>query len=97
MGKDKKSTKRAGKLFGKISNLQKFINKYEKQFKTLSDRELEVLGLIANGIQNPAIAEHLNISRATVQNHRSNIRKKLAIKDQADYIKYALAFGLVSF
>lgn len=95
MGKEKHD--RAKELFGKVSNLQRFINKFGERYETLTDREVEILTLVANGFKNPEIAEQLNISRPTVQNHRSSIRKKLDIKNQADYIKYALAFGLVSF
>lgn len=97
MGSNEESLNRASKLFGKKSNLHRFINKYEKQFKMLTDRELEVLCLVANEHQNSEIAERLSISRLTVQNHRSRIRKKLLIKNKSDYIKYALAFDLVSF
>lgn len=97
MDRKEESTKLTRALFGKASNLQRFINKYEKQFKTLSNREIEVLTLIASGNTNPAIARELNISRSTAQNHHFSIRKKLSIRNQADYIKYALAFGLVSF
>lgn len=95
-GKEKNS-KRAGELVGKVSNLQRFINKFSEKYETLTDKEVEILALVASGLKNLEIAEQLDISRATVQNHRSNIRKKLDIDSQADYIKYALAFGLISF
>lgn len=97
MEKQEESGKWVMELFGKMSNLQRFIQKYEKQFKKLSEREIEILTLVAEGMKNSAIAGRLEISRATVQNHRAGIRKKIPIKSQADYIKYALAFGLISF
>lgn len=97
MEKQDESVKRVTELFGKVSNLQRFIQKYGKQFKELSKREIEILTLVAGGMKNSAIATRLEISRATVQNHRAGIRKKIPIKSQADYIKYALAFGLISF
>lgn len=97
MGKQEELGKRAMELFGKVSNLQRFIQKYEKQYKELTEREIEILTLVAGGMKNLDIAAHLKISRATVQNHRAAIRKKLSINNQADYIKYALAFGLISF
>lgn len=80
-----------------VSILQQFINKYEGKFNTLTEREVEILTLFAKGINKPAIAKQLNISRLAVQNHRSSIQSKLEIKSQADYMKYALAFGLVPF
>lgn len=92
-----KNSKRARELFGKVSNLQRFINKFSEKYETLTDREVEILALIANGLKNLEIADQLDISQATVQNHRSSIREKLDIDNQADYIKYALAFGLISF
>lgn len=97
MKKRDKSAKPAVNLFRKASGLRRFINKHEKQFETLTNREVEILTLVANGMQNPAIAQKLNISRTTVQNHRTGIRKKLTINSQPDYIKYAFAFGLISF
>lgn len=97
MERQEESGKRVMELFCKASNLQRFIQKYRKQFKELSDREIEILRLVAKGMKNSAIALQLDISRATVQNHRTSIRKKLSITNQADYIKYALAFGLISF
>lgn len=93
----KEPIKKYETLLGKKSNLQKFINKYEGEFSTLTDREVEILTLIAKGINKPAIAEQLNISRLAVQKRRSSIQSKLEIENQADYIKYALAFGLISF
>lgn len=90
-------TNSLSELFDKISSLQQFINKYGEQFDTLTDREVEILALIANGFKNPEIAKKLDIPRSRVQNHRAGIRKKLAIRNQTDYIKYALAFGLISF
>ncbi len=95
-GKEK-NNKCARELFGKVSNLQRFINKFSEKYETLSDREVEILALVAGGLKNLKIAEQLDISQATVQNHRSSIRKKLGIDNQADYIKYALAFGLIPF
>lgn len=97
MTKKEESLIRSQKLFQDASNLQRFIHKYEEKFNKLTDREIEVLTLVAKGLQNPAIAENLDISRSTVQNHRAGIRKKLAVGSQADYIKFALAFGLISF
>lgn len=93
----KEQIKKYETLFGKKTVLQQFINKYEKKFNTLTDREVEILTLIAKGINKSAIAERLNISQLAVQNHRLSIQGKLEIESQADFIKYALAFGLVSF
>lgn len=82
-------------LLKQISRLQQFKKKKRRKFDELTDREIEVLSLVAGGMNNPAIAEDLDISRATVQNHRSNIRAKLDIRNEAEYVKYALAYDLI--
>lgn len=64
--------------------------------RQLSDREVEVLKLIASGLTNARISEELNLSVKTVQSHRSNIRGKLRVRDTLDLIKYAIRSGLVT-
>lgn len=96
MGNEKQG-KRTKLHFGKVSNLQLFIEKYGNQFELLSDKEKEILTLVANGVKNPAIGKHLEISQEAVQTHRLSIQTKLSVKNEADYIKYALAFGLIPF
>lgn len=80
-----------------ISDLHQFRKKEQDRFKELTDREIEVLMLVAEGKKSPAIARQLNISRSTVQNHRARVRHKLNIRNQTEYIKYALAYDLISF
>lgn len=82
-------------LMKQMSRLQHFKEQTAALFDTLTDRETEILGLIAEGMDNPAIAEKLNITRVTVQNHRSHLRSKLKIKNQTEYIKYAVAYDLI--
>lgn len=61
----------------------------------LSDRELEVLDLIAKGLLNKEIAKALYISEKTVKNHISNIFKKLNVSDRTQAAVYALKNNLV--
>ena len=61
----------------------------------LSDREREVLQLIAEGRANREIAEQLFISAKTVEAHRANIQKKLKISGTAELTKFAIIKGLV--
>jgi two-component system response regulator NreC len=61
----------------------------------LTDREREVLQLIAEGYTNREIAEMLHLSIKTVQNHRSKIMKKLDLHDRGDLIKYAIQQGII--
>ena len=61
------------------------------KIQNLSEREVQVLKLIANGITNKAIGEKLFISPKTAEAHRNNILKKLNLKSTADLVKFAIA------
>jgi DNA-binding NarL/FixJ family response regulator len=61
----------------------------------LSDREIEVLKLIANGKDNAVIAADLHISPKTVKNHISNILMKLQIDNRIQAAVYAVRSGIV--
>jgi DNA-binding NarL/FixJ family response regulator len=61
----------------------------------LSDREIEVLKLIANGKENAEIAAELHISPKTVKNHISNILMKLHIDNRIQAAVYAVRSGIV--
>jgi DNA-binding NarL/FixJ family response regulator len=61
----------------------------------LSDREIEVLKLIANGKDNAQIAGELHISPKTVKNHISNILMKLQIGNRIQAAVYAVRSGIV--
>lgn len=61
----------------------------------LSERELEVLKLYAEGKSTREISEHLFISVKTVGTHKQHIFEKLGIKSNADMIKYAIKEGLI--
>lgn len=62
----------------------------------LTDRELEVLRFIADEYSNAEIAERLFISIRTVDTHRRNLLEKLAVKNTAGLVKYALRNGLLN-
>ncbi|SKA81086.1 two component transcriptional regulator, LuxR family [Prosthecobacter debontii] len=57
---------------------------------TLTDRELEVLEMIGQGVATKNIAEKLCISARTVEAHRAHIKDKLAITDGAALVRYAV-------
>ena len=61
----------------------------------LSTRELEVLQSIANGLTNARIAERLSISPKTVDNHRTNLMRKLVVNSSASLIVEAVKSGLI--
>jgi two-component system response regulator NreC len=62
----------------------------------LSEREVDVLRLIARGHTNGEIAEQLYLSVRTVETHRSHIQQKLRLSSRAELVSYALERGLVS-
>ena len=64
-------------------------------FTDLTDRELDVLKLIANGLTNNQIAEKLVISENTVKGHVSNILSKLHLADRTQVAVYAWQSGIV--
>ncbi len=72
------------------------IRSSESLKEIISAREREVLQLIAEGKTVGEIASCLNISKKTVEVHRSQIYNKLGISNMADLIKYAIREGLTS-
>jgi DNA-binding NarL/FixJ family response regulator len=67
--------------------------KGEAQGGTLTQREEEVLRLVARGYVNKEIARHLGISVKTVETHKSRSMEKLEIRSRADVVRYALQEG----
>ena len=65
-------------------------------YQELTGRELQVLQLAADGLNNGEIAANLIISEKTVKNHIANIFSKLQVNDRTQAILYALRKGLVS-
>jgi len=64
-------------------------------YTELSERELEVLKLLANGLSNSRIAEQLFISESTVKGHISNILSKLHVADRTQAAVFAWREGIV--
>jgi DNA-binding CsgD family transcriptional regulator len=71
------------------------VNKTELASEPLSDRERQVLQLVAEGKTSKEIASILCISPKTAEFHRSNIMEKLDIHDTAGLVRYAIRLGLV--
>jgi len=65
-----------------------------EMFPTLTNREREILGLIAQGHSNAAMAQQLSLSVKTVQNHVSNVFSKLQVADRAQAMIRAREAGL---
>jgi DNA-binding NarL/FixJ family response regulator len=62
---------------------------------SLSEREIEILELVATGLTNHDIAEKLEISKRTVDNHISNILKKTKTDNRVELVRWALQWGKV--
>lgn len=63
--------------------------------QSLSDRELQVIELIAAGLSNQQIAEKLEISKRTVDNHVSNILEKTKTGNRVALVRWAVQWGKV--
>src|SRR3990172_6176995 len=62
----------------------------------LTDREREILNLVAAGHSNREIAQILNISEHTVHNHRARLMEKLGVHNRLELLKYALRQGIIT-
>lgn len=61
----------------------------------LTDRERQIISLIASGYTNKEIASQLGVSAKTVDNHRTNLMRKLDVRSAAELLSYALREGLL--
>lgn len=66
-----------------------------QQLSRLTAREREIFRLVAQGMLTHEIAEHLYISKRTVENHRSSLMRKLELRNQVDLVRYAGLNGLL--
>jgi DNA-binding NarL/FixJ family response regulator len=63
--------------------------------RTITDREEEILKLVAEGHTSKEIGELLFISAKTVERHRANLLQKLGMRDRLDLTRYAIRAGLI--
>jgi DNA-binding NarL/FixJ family response regulator len=70
--------------------------KQRAPLRRLSERQLEVLQLLASGSSMRAIAERLDLSVKTVETHRAEVMKRLGIHDLAGLVRYAVRVGIIS-
>ena len=91
----------SGDSFLYPSAAKTLIDDYRKQaeqpdiYESLTEREREILKLIAEGLTSREIANALYISQKTVQGHRTKIMEKLDLHNRTELIKYAIRKGLV--
>jgi DNA-binding NarL/FixJ family response regulator len=85
-----------------MSNLDRLVPAIEaalsvrRRLEKLTPRQMEVLRLMARGFTTPEIAKELNLSGKTVETHRGEIMKRVAIHDIVGLVRYAVRVGLVS-
>lgn len=82
-------------LAGKVVNsyIRKEATRGTSQSRNLTEREEEVLRLVAQGFINKEIAARLNISVKTVESHKTNFMEKLDLKSRAEVVRYSLSQG----
>ncbi len=68
----------------------------DDSYELLTEREREVLQLVAEGKTNKEIASHLNLSLYTVDTHRTHILQKLNLHSVPELILYAVRKGIIS-
>ncbi len=94
-----------GEVYLYPSVTKKVLDRYLEQIKTgekaydrerLTERELDIISLIAEGKTNREIAKFLSISIHTVQTHRLNLMKKLDIHNRTELVRYAIREGLIA-
>lgn len=83
----------AGKILNRVSNTQE--PQIQSSHIQLSDRETEVLHLMARGLTNADIARELYLSEGTVRNYTSALFAKLGVNDRTQAVLAALRYGLV--
>jgi DNA-binding NarL/FixJ family response regulator len=75
--------------------VQAFVRNNDLPEMPISDRERQVLQLVAEGKTNKEIATLLGISVKTAESHRSNMMDKLNIHDTAGLVRYAIRKGII--
>ena len=83
----------AGLVLGEFRRLAE-PHRAEPDQPTLTDRETEVLRMVAKGLSYKQIAERLVISHRTVQNHVQNTLRKLQLHNRVQLVRYAIEHGL---
>jgi DNA-binding NarL/FixJ family response regulator len=66
-----------------------------KGYDLLSEREQQIFRLVAEGNSTNRIAEILSVSPKTVEKHRTNVMKKMGLKDRLELVKQAIRLGIV--
>jgi DNA-binding NarL/FixJ family response regulator len=85
-----------GNLFHEMTQNSGEVNPEQSKIKSLTEREFQVIKLIAEGLKNKEIAKRLFISETTVTHHLSSIFSKLEVSDRLELVIYAFAQKLAT-
>jgi DNA-binding NarL/FixJ family response regulator len=67
----------------------------DERYALLSPREQQVMRLVAEGVPSREIADRLGLSAKTVENHRTNLMKKLEVHSKMELVRYAARLGVI--
>lgn len=91
----------AGRIYLSEQMVERVINGFARKkdagsssIETLSDRELEVFGLIGQGLSTSKIAERLHLSVKTVETHREKIKRKLQLATGGELVRHAVQWHI---
>jgi DNA-binding CsgD family transcriptional regulator len=79
-----------------INDSSQHVRNFEELADPLTEREIEVLGLLTQGLQNKQIALTLNISENTIKFHISSIYSKLGVSNRTEAVRRGTQLGLVA-
>jgi DNA-binding NarL/FixJ family response regulator len=85
----------AENLQGRRDSPPKPAHSVAEQLSLLTERELEIVRLLAQGLNNREIGDHLSISHRTVDTHRTHLMRKLEVNNLAGVMRFAYQNGLV--
>jgi DNA-binding NarL/FixJ family response regulator len=91
MGRRYIAPKIAAQLEGGVTS-----NGSRRGLECLTRRELEILRMLAHGYSSREVAACLNVSTKTIETHRSNMNRKLALRNTVDLVRFAAAHGIGS-
>jgi DNA-binding NarL/FixJ family response regulator len=88
---------RIAEAVGRVGVGERVFPRFERQNALLSDRERDVLALMAAGATNPEIGLALHLSRHTVKEHASSLYRRLGARNRVEAVRQAQRLGLVSY
>lgn len=86
----------AARVLAKNLTKRSTVHSERERFEKLTQREQDVLRLVAQGYTAPEIGEKLYISPKTVDTYKQRIQEKLGLAHRADYVQFALKLGLLA-